>query len=72
LISFLWGLVLASFNFILAMNNLGDCLQNGSGCLKNQKMAVEFHKKAADLGNPYGKINDSIIIFPILYLIENF
>lgn len=54
------------------MNNLGDCLQNGSGCLKNQKMAVEFHKKAADLGNPYGKINDSIIIFPILYLIENF
>jgi len=39
------------------MNNLGVCLQNGKGCDKNEKKAVELYEKAAHMGIADGIYN---------------
>ena len=36
------------------MVNLGVCYQNGIGCEKNDKKAVQLYEKAANLGNSLG------------------
>jgi len=36
------------------MYNLGLCIQNGIGCIKNEKKAVDFYQKAANMGNANG------------------
>ena len=38
------------------MYNLGVCFQNGTGCEKNEKKAVQVYEKAANLGHASGII----------------
>jgi len=56
------------------MNNLGVCLESGSGCDKNEKKSVEFYEKAANMGNEFGIINISNWFFYFLnyYFIEQY
>lgn len=58
---FYWYSKAAFNNYAAAYNNLADMFERGIGHSKDIKKALEYYKKAADLGDKLGKKNYKIL-----------